>query len=117
MDRFGDEVEGAGIHRGADIGHIAVGRDDDGAHRRLPLAQHREQRQPVHDRHVDIEQQQLDIGLVGQDGQRFLAVVSEAEGVFLRADLAAEALFDQQLEIGFVIDGEDLGKVRHRAPP
>ena len=29
VDRLGEEIEGAAVHRGADVGHVAVGRDDD----------------------------------------------------------------------------------------
>ena len=30
VDRLGQKIEGAAIHGGADIAHIAVGRNDDG---------------------------------------------------------------------------------------
>ena len=30
IDRLGQEIERAAVHRGADIGHVAIGRDDDG---------------------------------------------------------------------------------------
>ena len=76
------------------------------------VAQLGEQRQPVHHRHVDVEQQQLDVGLLRQHRQRLLAVTGEAEGEFAGADLAAKALADQQLEIGLVIDREDLGRAQ-----
>jgi len=114
VDRLGHEIEGAAVHRGAQIGHVAIGRDDDGADRRLLLAQPAEQGQAVHDRHVDVEQHQVDIGRGLQHAQRFFAVPGEAEGEFLGADLTPEALRDQQLEIGLVIDGEDSGR-GHRA--
>ena len=109
IDRLGDEIEGAAIHRGAQIRHVAVGRDDDRPHRRLPLAQFVEQGQPVHHRHVDVEQHQLDIRFGCEHRQRLLAVVSEAEFELLVADLAAKALPDQELEIRLVVDREYLG--------
>ena len=68
-----------------------------------------EQGQPVHHGHVDVEQHQLDVGLGGQRLQRLLTMVSEAEFELFVADLAAKSLFDQKLEIGLVIDSEDLG--------
>ena len=74
----------------------------------LPLAQFGQQGQPVHHRHVDVEQHQLDVGLLRQYRQRLLAVVGEAEGRIASADLPAESLLDQRLEIGLVIDREDL---------
>ena len=66
-------------------------------------------RQPVHHRHVDVEQHQVDIRFGVERRQRLLAVMGEAECEFLLADLAAKTLPDQQLEIGLVVDGEDLG--------
>ena len=108
IDRLGDEIEGAAVHCGAQICHVAIGRDDDRADRRLLLAQPREQRQPVHDRHVDVKQQKIDVGLGRQHSQRLLAVTGKAEDEFALADLAPETLRQQQLEIGLVIDGEYL---------
>ena len=59
---------------------------------RLLLAQSRQQGQPVHHRHVDVEQHQIDVGLGGEPVQRLLAVMGEAEGELLVADLTAKAL-------------------------
>ena len=72
------------------------------------LAQPGEQGQPVHDRHVDVEEDQIDIGLCRERRQRFLAVMGKAEDKFALTDLAAEALREQELEIGLVVDSEDL---------
>ena len=58
----------------------------------LPLAQFVKQRQPVHHRHVDVEQHQLDVGLGREHRQRLLAVMGEAEVELAVADLAAKAL-------------------------
>ena len=30
IDRLGQEIERAAVHRGANVGHVAIGRDDDG---------------------------------------------------------------------------------------
>ena len=85
------------------------------------LAQPAEQREAVHHRHVDVEQHQLDFRLGFQHAERLLAVPGKAEGEFLGADLAPEALGDQQLEIGLVIDREDPGRghrdLAHAAKP
>src|SRR5262249_16055062 len=62
-------------------------------------------------------QQEVDIGVVRQGRERFLAVTSEAEGKLLVADLAAETLPEQQLKIGLVIDGEDLRRGCHPGLP
>ena len=113
VDRLGDEVEGAAVHRGADIGHVAVGRDDHRPGGRPSRAQLGQERQPVHHRHVDVEQQQADVGLGRQHRQRFLAVAGEAEGEVTLADALAEALLEQQLEVRLVVDREDLGRLAH----
>src|SRR5579864_5722039 len=55
IDRLGDKIKRAAVHRGAQIFHVAIGRDDDGAHFVALLAQPGEQGQPVHHRHVDVE--------------------------------------------------------------
>ena len=47
-------------------------------------------------------------GSSGQHGERLLAVAREAKREFAGADLPAEPLVDQQLEIGLVVDGQDL---------
>jgi hypothetical protein len=112
IDRLGDEVEGAAVHRGAQIGHVAIGRDDDRTHLVAVLAQPRENRQTVHHRHVDVAQYQIDVRLGGQHLERFLAVPGEAESKLALANLLAEAMCQQQLEIGLVVNGEDFRR-RH----
>ncbi len=114
VDRLRDEIKGTAVHRRPDVGHVAIGGDDDRPHLGLLLVQPCEKRQPVHDRHVDVEEKKLDIGLCGEDRERLLAVTREAEGVLPVADLAAEALAEQQLEIGLVIDGEDFRGAHRR---
>ena len=66
IHRLGDKIKGAAIHRRAQIRHVAIGRDDDRPHRRLPLAQFAKQGEPIHHRHVDVEQHQVDIRLGGE---------------------------------------------------
>ena len=61
VDRLGDEVERAAVERGADVRHVAVGGDDDRAQQRVRLVEVAEQRQTVHDRHVDVGEH--DVGL------------------------------------------------------
>jgi hypothetical protein len=117
IDRLGDEIECAAVHRGTDIRHVAIGRDDDCARRRLASPQLSEQCQPIHDRHVDVEQQQLDVGLIRQLRERLLAMIGKAEIEFTGADLVAKPLADQHLKIRFVIDGENLGCVHYGHVP
>ena len=93
------------------VRHVAIGRDDDRAHRRAPFVQFVEQREPVHDRHVDIEEHEVDVGFGVQRGQCLFAVMGEAECELLLADLAAKTLPDQKLEVGLVVDGKNLGGI------
>ena len=79
----------------------------------LALLQHRQEREPVHHRHVDVEQQQLDVRVLRQHGQSLLTVAGEAKGIIARADLPAKSLFQQRLEVGLVIDRQDLGRPGH----
>ena len=48
-------------------------------------------------------------GSASSADKRLLAVMGEAEREFFLADLAAKTLPDQKLEIGLVVDGENLG--------
>ena len=112
VDRLGQEVEGAAVHRGADIGHVAVGRDDHGREPGRFVLQLGEQGQPIHARHVDVGHDHVEVAVFGQEGQRLDAVAGEAERNRPVLDLAAELLPDQVLEIGLVVDDEDFR--RHR---
>ncbi len=107
IDRLGDEVEGAAVHRGAQIGHVAIGRDDDCAHLVVLLAQPRKKGQTVHHRHVDVEHHQIDVRLSGEHLERFRAVPREARSKLALANLPAEAMGQLQLEIGLVVDDQD----------
>ena len=116
IDGLGDKIEGPPVHRGAQVGHVAIGGDDDRPHRRFSLAQFVQQGETVHHRHVDVEQHQFDVWLRGEHVQGFLAVMGKTEGVLLVADLAAKTLPNQGLEIGLVIDAEDLGRLGQWGP-
>ena len=65
IDRLGEEIKGAAVHRGADVDHVAISRDDDGRQLYLVLLQLPEERKPVHPRHVDVGNNQID-ALVGR---------------------------------------------------
>ena len=107
VDRLGKKIEGAAVHRGADVGHVAVSRDD---HRRVfgrLVLQFAKQRQPVHPRHVDVGDHHVEIGVIFQEDQSLDPVAREAEGQRTVADLPAEFLRDQILQIGLVVDDQD----------
>ena len=64
IDRLGQEIERAAVHRGADVAHVAVGGNDDGRLLVLSLLQPREQRQPVHPRHVNVGHHHVDMRML-----------------------------------------------------
>ena len=66
-----------------------------------------EQGQAVHPRHVDVAQHHVDRLVVAQRGQGVHPIVGECEAELPVADLPAEALDDQQFQVGLVIDDED----------
>ena len=82
----------------------------------LTLAQPRQQGQPVHHRHVDVEQHQLDPGSSASTASASSPWRAKRKAYSPRADLAAEALADQRLEVRLVVDGEDLDLAGHRRP-
>ena len=109
VDGLGYEVEGAPIHRGADVVHVAVCGDDDGADFGAHAFQLAQQRQAVHDGHVDVRQDESDVGIFMQLGQGFFAVVGEDEVDLALADEAAELLADEQFQVFLVVYHEEAG--------
>ena len=107
VDGLRGEVESARIHRLTYVVHVAVGRHHDAlepgsAH----LVDAGQQGQSVHLGHVDVREDDVDVGVLQHHAQGFQAVVGEEEFVFPLADLAAEVLRQQQLHIHLVIDGK-----------
>ena len=105
VDGLRGEVESARIHRLTYVVHVAVGRHHDAlepgsAH----LVDAGQQGQSVHLGHVDVREDDVDVGVLQHHAQGFQAVVGEEEFVFPLADLAAEVLRQQQLHIHLVID-------------
>ena len=113
VDRLGYEVEGAPVHGGADVLHVTVGGDDDGADFRVRVFELAQERQAVHHRHVDVGEDQADVRVFGESVQGFLAVVGEDEVDLALADGAAEFLADEQFQVFFVVDDEQAGDGRH----
>ena len=79
IDGLGQEIERAAVHRGADVGHVAIGGDDDGRKLFLALLQLLQQRQPVHPRHVDVGDHHVDVAVRLQHAQGLDAVAGEHE--------------------------------------
>lgn len=79
IDRLGQEIERAPVHRGSDIGHITVGRDDYGREFFIRFLQLMEKRQPVHARHVDVGNHHVHAVVCPQNLQCFDTVPSKQE--------------------------------------
>jgi hypothetical protein len=77
IDRLGQKIEGTAVHRGADIGHVAIGRNDDRRERVITFLDLLQKRQPVHPRHVDVAHHHVDAAAIAQHFQRLGAVVGE----------------------------------------
>ena len=107
IDRLGQEIEGAAVHGGADIGHVAIGRDDDGRELFLVLLQLLEERQPVHPRHVDVGNHHVDVAVGLQHGQGFDTVAGEKKADRPVANLVPELLLDERLQVRFIVDDKD----------
>ena len=74
-----------------------------------------EQREPVHHRHIDVGDHQVELGIGGDPLQRLLAVLREDE--FEVAVAALEAAADQGLDIRLVVDDQNARRARlMRAP-
>src|SRR5580704_14187165 len=108
IDRLGDEIERAAVHGGADLAHVAVGRNDDGRYRSLVLQQLLQQRKPVHSRHIDIGDHQIDGIAYLEHRQGFDAVAGKRKADLAMADLMAELLQNEGLQVRLVVDDEDM---------
>jgi len=88
---------------------VAVRGDDDGFQRRiLQLIEPVQKRQAIHLRHVDVGKHEADLRIDGDLRQRLHPVLSERKIVFVFPDLLPELLPDQDFEICFVVDNQNL---------
>ena len=109
IDRLGDKVEGAAVHGLADVQHITVGTHHDDPQGWIMLLIHiRQQLQTVHHGHVDVAEDNLDVGVVVQDVQRLHAVTGIEELILAGPDLAPEVLSHQRFDGLLVIDAQNL---------
>ena len=109
VDGLDEEVERAAVHGLADVGHVAVGGHDHDLDQRVELAGAAQKREPVHARHVDVGERDLDVRVHPELLERRLAVAGEDELEDALADLLAEALLHEQRHVGLVVDHQDLG--------
>ena len=101
---LGCKVERAAVHSLTDVAHIAVCAHhhafEGGVAHFVDFSQKCES---VHLRHIDVGEDDLDVGVFGQHHQRLQSVVSEEKFVLALADFAAEILRQQRLQIRLVI--------------
>ena len=107
VDWLRQKIEGSAVHRGADVGHVAVGGNDNGRELRRLVLKPRKQGQPVHARHVDVGDDHVVIPVFLQEGERLHAVARKPERHRAFPDLAAELLRDQILQVWLVVDNQD----------
>ena len=107
IDWLGHEIEGAPVHRGADIGHVAIGRDDDGRKSLLGLLQLLQQRQPIHPRHIDVGDHEVDVTIGLESSQRVDTVTGEQEADRSVPHLVTKLLQDESLQIRLVVDDQN----------
>lgn len=108
INGLGEEIEGAAIHRCADVAHVAIRGEDHGLdHAAIEGVNAREQLEAIHHRHVDVGDHQFESGIGFDLAQSFGAVASEGELEPEIAIAALEALTDQDLDIGLIIHDEN----------
>src|ERR1051326_7609892 len=108
IDWLCEKIVGAPVHGDAQVLHVSVRGDNHGAQDAIHIGEARKQSQPIHHRHVDIAHHDIDSAVRRQLIQRLLAVQREGEFELAVADLAAEALPDEQLHIRFVVNYQNL---------
>lgn len=95
IDGLGDEVEGAFIHGGADVFHVAIGGYHDGFEGGVVHVVYvPEEGESVHFGHIYVAKGEEYVGMLLEHLECFDAVVSEYEFVFFFANLFAEFLLN-----------------------
>ena len=107
VDRLGQKIERAAVHRSANVGDVAIGGDDDGGKLLFVLLQFLQQREPIHPRHIDVGHHQIDVVVFLQHSQSFDAVAREQKVDAALANLTSELLLDEFLQVRLVVDNQD----------
>src|SRR5262249_3231238 len=103
------EIERAAVHGGTDVAHVAIRRDDDGRYFLFALLQLLQQRQPVHARHVEVGDNEIDVAVCFQRRQGVDTVVGEQKRDGVIPDLMTELLENESLQVRLVINDQDAG--------
>ena len=96
VDGLGSKVEGAVVHGLTDVPHITVGTHHDDAQCGVfHLVYLGQQRQTVHLGHINVTEDNLNVGVAVQDGKRFHTITGKEELILTCLDFAPEVLFHQ----------------------
>ena len=105
IDGLRSKVESAVVHSQSDVPHVAIGTYHDNAHCGITsLIEFCQQRQTVHLGHVDVTQDNFNVGMFIQDGKRLHAVAGKEELIIAATDLPPEKLFQQQFDRSLVVN-------------
>jgi hypothetical protein len=66
-----------------------------------------EQGQPIHARHVDVADNEIDIAIRLDLLEPFLAITSKIEHEFAVPDFAPELALNQRLKVALIVDNKD----------
>ncbi len=107
INRLGQEIERTAVHRGANVGDVTIGRDNDSRELLFALLQFLQQRQPVHPRHIDVGNHQIDVSVGLQHGQGLDAVAGKQKADGTTVNLVPELLLDKRFQVRLVVDNQD----------
>ena len=113
VDGFCDEVKCAAVHRRTDVFHVAVGGDHDGTDFGVNVGDLLQEGEAVHAGHVNVRKDHINIFVLVEACQGFIAIVSEDKFVLAAADVAAHTLEHEGLEVRFVVYYEDFVRGLH----
>ena len=103
IDGLGDEIERAAVHRGANVFHVAVCGDYDGAYVGTYFRYLFKEGQAVHLRHVDVGEHHVDALVLIQTLERLDPVPGEDELIPAAPDVAPHTLQYQRLKVRLVV--------------
>lgn len=110
VDGFRDEINRANVHRLPDVGHIIIGRHDNGFERfeaviRIGVLMNNVQHlQAIHPGHLDIHHHHVNVGMGVQDPQALLAIPSKQKPIGSGSDRLSELQREHGFGIRFVVN-------------
>ncbi|MDT4873157.1 hypothetical protein FQZ97_1083840 [compost metagenome] len=108
IHRLTHKVKSTPVHGGTDVLHVTVSRYHHHFYQRVAFIYFDQEGEAVHLRHINITQYQRDVGVGVHHFQRLTTVFGKHELVFIFADLLPELLFDQYLQVTFIVYYQDL---------